>query len=187
MKKQYFLKGQYPTQPEDNFNFVCSRLDLMSFTQEDIQVVPARVAASLRALTNLTALTCLCVQGHDLPEGSCISPAVIRAWSHWTNLQELQLGLRYQKLEDLLMLSQLRSLRVLSIDGSDDGRNDSLEIQVGRPCKRASWLFLLSACKMLSGLAIQRPDAPGLAFEISHRIICFLPVVKGCFCFPLSL
>jgi len=91
----------------------------------------ANVAASLQALTNLTSLTHLRVDAYDLPEGSCISPAVVKAWSHWTNLQQLELEFRCRKLEDVLVLTQLRSLHNLDISGYNGGECDRLKLMVG--------------------------------------------------------
>jgi len=101
----------------------------------------AIVAASLQALTNLTSLACLRVEGYLQLNGACISPAVIDAWSHWTSLQELELFLMYSELEDLLVLTQLRSLRLLNIDASDGCQTDKLTIQVGMPCKVGKLAF----------------------------------------------
>jgi len=110
-------------------------LELLSIGSDGMQVESACVAASLQALTNLTSLTSLHVQGRALPEGTCISTAVVNAWSQWTSLQQLDLCLQYSKLEDVLVLTQLRSLRTLNIHGNAGCQYDSLEIKVSRPCK----------------------------------------------------
>jgi len=107
-------------------------LELLGARADGMHVESACIVASLQALTNFTNLTRLHLEGRDLPEGSCISPAVIDAWSQWTSLQQLDLYLSYKKLEDVLVLTQLRSLRTLSISGNAGCQYDYLEILVGK-------------------------------------------------------
>jgi len=128
-------------------------LVLLSPTDQEMEDLESAqcVAASLQVLTGLTDLTRVRVGGRDLPEGSCISPAVIDAWSQWSNLQQLELDLKYNKLVDVLQLSQLRSLRTLSINpptqGSSEDLSERLNIQVRMLCKVGpGWPAHLIAC-----------------------------------------
>jgi len=107
-------------------------LELQNPDFPEVHLESANVVASLHALANLTSLTGLRVEGRDLPKGSCISPTVIAAWSRWTSLQQLELyHLEYRKLVDVLVLTQLRSLRTLSITGLNGGQCDTLCLKVG--------------------------------------------------------
>jgi len=102
---------------------------------DDADMESACVAASLQALTDLTGLTLLLMECRGLPQGVTIRSDVVNAWSQWTSLQTLYLEeLDYRQVEDVLCLSQLRSLRKLEIRGSDECPL-TLNLQVGRPCK----------------------------------------------------
>jgi len=95
-------------------------LELRSAAHSGDQPESTCVAASLQALTNLTALTRMCVDGRQLPDGVCISPAVISAWSQMTSLQRLELQFQAEwwpsHMQAMLRLTQLRSLRELYLE-----------------------------------------------------------------------
>jgi len=112
------------------------QLELQDPESRWLQLESASVLPSLQALSGLTGLTWLSVKGYALPQGGIINPAVVDAWSHWSSLQELELTFRRNQPEDLLVLSQLRSLHKLSIYVDDDELGfalDLLSTQVG-PC-----------------------------------------------------
>jgi len=101
----------------------------------------ACVAASLQALTGLTALTCLCVDGAQLPVGVCFSAGVVAAWSQLTSLQQLELQVQAEwwpgHMRDVLCLTQLRSLRELELEECDEGAffgDTLLAVKVGTGC-----------------------------------------------------
>jgi len=96
-------------------------LELLDPNTTDMRLESACVAASLQALTNFTALTRLHVDGGELPVGACIYQAVIGSWRQWTHLQELEMQVTYRSLEDVLVLTQLRSLRGLLLSGRSLG------------------------------------------------------------------
>jgi len=115
-------------------------LELADPDEINMRLESACVAASLQALTNLTSLTRLRVKDRALPEGSCISPAVIDAWSQWSSLQRLELTIQCNQVEDLLVLSQLRSLHKLLVTIHDGGlrcARELLNIQVGPDAETA--------------------------------------------------
>jgi len=105
--------------------------DLEDADLTEMGLESSNVLASLQALTNLTSLTRFCVDGYDLPEGACFNSSVVNAWSHWTNLQQLELECSCKKLEDVLVLTQLRSLRKLGISRRIGGQCDTLCLKVG--------------------------------------------------------
>jgi len=112
-------------------------LELHSASHPGNQLESTCVAASLQALTNFTALTCLRVDGAQLPVGVCISPAVISAWSQMTSLQQLELQFQAEwwpsHMQDVLRLTQLRSLRVLYLEDYTEDKDVAtlLGVKVG--------------------------------------------------------
>jgi len=151
-------------------------------------VESACVAASLQALTKLTSLTRLRVHGYGLPEGCCISPTVVNAWSHWTSLRDLDLAFNNRKLEDVLVLTQLRSLRALSIDGGLCCQHDRLEVQVGRAfAKHCSMhgcvAFLPTASRLITQLRVTVVHASAGAEAIAgtrNMLMCLQRRFKLC-------